>query len=289
MGAPLHVTNGDAVVREIAEAAEIDRADVLPWRDVLHDGPVPAGADPGELARIRAGHLAARGWIEEGRALEDILARDARLAKHPGDAEVVLWFEDDLYDALQLAQISDRLVGRAGPVSLVRLPHPPRGDLRAALRDREPMPPDREPFAVLRSPDPRAWQDIPSFGRLLEELPDRRDGLSRLEREILEALREGPLDQRALYRAVAPLEQPPWLGDWSLWALADELVPLVERRREREREPYALTGEGRAVLAGERRRSVPDRWLGGVRLGPGLTDWVWDPGARAAVVRGGPA
>jgi hypothetical protein len=42
----LHVTNGDAVVPEWAAAAGIEPADVLVWRDALHDGPVPAGLEP---------------------------------------------------------------------------------------------------------------------------------------------------------------------------------------------------------------------------------------------------
>jgi hypothetical protein len=59
----LHVTNGDAVVPELAEAAGIDPGEVLVWREVLHDGPVPAGLDPDELARVRARHLSARDWF----------------------------------------------------------------------------------------------------------------------------------------------------------------------------------------------------------------------------------
>ena len=56
----LHVTNGDAVVPEIAAAAGVDPGDVLVWRDVLHDGPVPAGLDADALAQVRARHLTAR-------------------------------------------------------------------------------------------------------------------------------------------------------------------------------------------------------------------------------------
>ena len=48
----LHVTNGDAVVPELADAAGIDPAEVLVWREILHDGPVPAGLDP-DAARPR--------------------------------------------------------------------------------------------------------------------------------------------------------------------------------------------------------------------------------------------
>jgi hypothetical protein len=270
----LHVTNGDAVVSELAAAAGVAEPDVLVWREVLHDGPVPAGLGAAELARVRARHIAARGWSDG--ALEDMRTRDARLAAvAPGD-EVVLWFEDDLYDRLQLAQIEDRLAGRSGPVSRVRLPHPPRGDLRAALDAREPIEPDGAAFAALRSPDPRAWLEVDGFERLLEELPDVRTGLSRTERAILEALAGGQLSPHELFAAVAAHEDPPWIGDTAVFALADDLAPLVAGR-------YELTDAGRAVLAGEATRPPIDRWLGGVHLGPGRPDWAWDPDARRPV------
>ena len=115
---------------------------MLPWRDVLHDGPVPAGLGPPELARVRARHLAANGWVSEKEAVAMLDARDARLAAHGAEAEIVLWFEEDLFDDLQLAQIADRLAGRPGPVTLVRLPHGPRDGLAAAFAARTPFTPD---------------------------------------------------------------------------------------------------------------------------------------------------
>jgi hypothetical protein len=265
------VANGDAVVPELAAAAGVDPADVLAWRDVLPDGPVPAGLEPDALAEVRARHLTTRGWshadaveVSQGAALAMLRERDARLAAHPSDAEVVLWFEDDLFDALQLAQIEDRLAGRPGLVTRVRLRHQPRGDLPAALTAREPIDPDPAAFAALRSDDPRKWLAVPAFARLLEELPDSRTGLGRLERQILEALEPGPLSPGDLFAAATAPEQPPWVGDASLFALADELDPFVARADGR----FALTLKGVAVLAGRATRPRTDRWLGGVHLGP---------------------
>jgi hypothetical protein len=282
----LHIANGDAVVPEIAAAVGIAPADVLVWREVLHDGPVPAGLDPAELARVRARHLAARTWAhangsrptEEG-ALADFRARDARLAAWPADAEIALWFETDLFDRLLLAQVEDRLAGRPGAVARVYVRHPPRGDLAAAFAAREPIEPDPAAFAALRSPDPRAWLDVEGFERLLEELPDVRTGLTRVERQILEALRAGPLTPGHLFAAVAQREDPPWLGDTSVYALAADLAPLVAFTGG----GYELTPDGEAVIAGTATRPPIDRWLGGVHLGPGRPDWAWDPTARRPV------
>jgi hypothetical protein len=282
----LHVTNGDAVVPEIAAAVDIAPEDVLVWREVLHDGPVPAGLGPDELARVRARHIAARSWAHDVRAddpeataLALFRERDARLAAFPAGAEIALWFEDDLFDALLLAQVEDRLVGRPGPVTRVRLPHPPRGDLRTAFAARTPIEPSPAAFAALRSPDPRAWLDIPAFDRLLEELPDVRSGLTRVERQILQALSDGPLAPGRLFLAVAQHEYPPWLGDDTVFALADDLAPLVARANGH----YELTPDGEAVLAGTGSRPPIDRWLGGVHLGPGEPDWAWDPDAHRPV------
>jgi hypothetical protein len=236
----LNVTNGDALVPEIGD-------DVLVWRDVLCDGPVPDGLGADELALTRARFLASRGWAGEAEALAGLRARDARLAAHEG--EIVLWFEDDLFDDCQLAQISDRLVGHEAPVWRVHVPHPPPRERDLHALPREPFEPSREPFAALRSG--RGW-DV-HFPRLLEELPGD-DGLGRLEREILAALGDGPLEPYALFVAVSAQEQPPWLGDSSLFAAADALAPLVERRGD----TYARTGISEATL--------PERWVGGVRL-----------------------
>jgi Domain of unknown function (DUF1835) len=282
----LHVTNGDAVVPELAAAAGVDAGDVLVWRDVLHDGPVPGGLGPDELARVRARHLTSRQWshagtveASEAEALAMLRERDARLASHPAEAEVVLWFEDDLFDALLLAQVEDRLAGRPGPVSRVDLPHPPRGDLAAAFAARRPVEPEPAAFAALRSPDPRAWTGIPAFARLLEELPDAGTGLTRLEKQVLEALDHGPLAPYDLFHAVTADEHPPWLGDAPLFALVADLEPFVSHTDG----TYELTFAGRAILDGEAARPRIDRWLGGVHLGPGRPDWAWDAAAGRPV------
>ena len=191
----------------------------------------------------------------------------------------MLWFERDLYDSLQLAQIADRLADGPAPVSLVGLRHPPRGDMAAGYTARRTFNPDPRPFAALRSPDPTAWQEFGSLSRLVEELPDAETGLSRLEREILESLETGPLSPSTLFVAVARRERPPWLADAPLWAVADDLAPLVQR----EGEDYAITDTGRAVLAGEQRRPPVDRWLGGVHLSPDTPAWAWDAADRRIV------
>lgn len=279
-GRALHLTNGDAAVLDVARAAGVAPETVVPWRDVLHDGPVPGGLGAEALARVRAAHVAARGWASEAEALVAFLERDARLAAHPDEAEVVLWFEDDLYDALQLAQIGDRLAGRSGPVFRVLMPHDRSGVLDDAYAARVAVVPGGGAFAALCAEDPRGWASHAFMDRLLEELPDVATGLSRLECEILEALAAGPLGDGELFTAVAAREQPPWLGDATVWAVADALGELVARDDDGARR---ITAAGEAVLAGRARRPAHDHWVGGVHLVPGEPGWAWDPSVGAPV------
>jgi hypothetical protein len=54
----LHITNGDSAAHKIERLRPPDT--VLPWRDILHEGPVPAGLNLTELSSIRADYIAAR-------------------------------------------------------------------------------------------------------------------------------------------------------------------------------------------------------------------------------------
>ena len=75
----LHVTNGDATA-SLLQAAGLD-SEILPWRDVLHEGPVPAGLSPPELRAVRARFIAGEGWGNEEDVLHDFEQRDAILER----------------------------------------------------------------------------------------------------------------------------------------------------------------------------------------------------------------
>ena len=97
---PLHVTNGDSAGNTLRQTA-LGGA-VLPWQDVLHEGPVPAGPRR-ELLQARAAFLSACGWGSKRSILASLEDRDRQLVRALKDGQqVVLWFEHDLYDQLQL-------------------------------------------------------------------------------------------------------------------------------------------------------------------------------------------
>ena len=99
----LHVTNGESAANTLRRTA-LGGA-VLSWQDVLHAGPLPAVPRP-ELLRRRAGYLSDCGWGGRRAILASLERRDRQLERAFADrVSVVLWFEHDLYDQLQLVDV----------------------------------------------------------------------------------------------------------------------------------------------------------------------------------------
>jgi hypothetical protein len=92
----LHVTNGDSAAATL-RATSLGGT-VLPWRDALHEGPVPALARS-DLLQRRAAFLADCGWGSREPLHASLEERDAQLLdSFRAGRQVVLWFEHDLYD-----------------------------------------------------------------------------------------------------------------------------------------------------------------------------------------------
>lgn len=276
----LHVTNGDHALALLRRAGM--QGDILPWRDVLHEGPVRAGLTLEELSRERAAFIAEAGWGRDRVVEETFHERDARIRDAHRDDEVVLWFEHDLYDQLQLVQVLDLLAdGLPGRLTLVCEAEylGPMAPSRAAdlfvLRKEvcaAQLDAARRAWRAFTSEDPRTIPtEIPelrflgaALRRLLEEYPWTSDGLSRLERAIFAALAKQPLAFTELFREVR--EQPAFLGDavllWHLERLRDEGALRLENKS------WASTGSqpGRSRV----------RWLGGVQVLPQVR-WRYDP------------
>jgi len=244
----LHVTNGDAAAEPLRRAGL--GGEVLAWRDVLHEGPVPAGLAPAELNRVRARFLADAGWTGFDEARAGLDARDAALAAAAaGGGEVVLWFEHDLYDQLQLLQVLDRLadgeaararvslvcigefpgvepfhgLGQLGPEQLASL-HPGRAPVTGAQRALA-----RAAWAAFCAPDPTEIERVlagdtaalpflrGALLRHLEQFPAVGDGLARTERQVLEALAAGAATPGEVFAADQAREERVFMGDTTLW------------------------------------------------------------------------
>src|SRR5438105_2199287 len=68
----MHLTNGDSAAISLREALGTD---VLPWRDVLHAGPVPS-LPPAQLRVARARFLAQRYGRKVGAVAAELRQRD---------------------------------------------------------------------------------------------------------------------------------------------------------------------------------------------------------------------
>jgi hypothetical protein len=106
----LHLTNGDDAAGLLRPAGMTGT--ILPWRDVLHEGPVPAGLDLDALSDVRARFLAEQGWDDRTAIRDGFARRNAALRRFRRHEAVVLWFEHHLYDQLQIAQLLDWFAGR---------------------------------------------------------------------------------------------------------------------------------------------------------------------------------
>ena len=287
MTAALHVSNGDAT--DLAGTGLARR--ILYWRDVLHEGPVPA-VGPEQLRRIRAGFLTAAGADDRGEGIDMFADRDRTLEANR-DGEYVLWFEADLYDQLQVIQILDRLADLAVPASRITLicigehagiahfgglgeltaeqlrelpattacarltPDALAVATRAWAAFRAPIPDGLRAIAETRSPDLRFLGE--AFDRLSREYPSTRDGLSLTERRILAAVADGAPDAGSAFVRATARETRPYLGDtWCFAAMARMArapVPLLATDPEESPVDRStrlrLSDTGARVLAGE--------------------------------------
>jgi hypothetical protein len=250
-GPTLHITNGDAAAAGIRRATG---EEVLAWRDVLHDGPVPA-VDDAALRRARAEFIAARGWGDMEAVHRDLEHRDATVRAAVCSRPIVLWFEPDLYDQLQLLQVLDLLARTAGDrdaeMTLVQPPTYLGGltpDEFAGLRragtavTAAHFELARRAWDAFRAPSPERWQafaapeDYPleflaaAVRRHLEEYPAVASGLARSESQLLRTAADGPIAMSRAFREAQHMEEWTYLGDAS----------FVEMVRELARAPHPL-------------------------------------------------
>jgi hypothetical protein len=274
----LHVTNGDSTAISLLQTALVER--IVVWRDVLHEGPVPDVADA-QLRAVRARFA--------GTTVSTFEERDAALAAGR-DGEYLLWFEADLYDQLQIAQILARLAELRVPAARITLicigeylgiaRFGGLGELRpdqleglpeaaAVTLSDDALALATRAWAALRAPDPRGFADIvatrsaelrfmaEAFDRLGREYPWMRDGLSLTERRLLAAIAEGAATAGVAFVRAAARESRPYLGDTSAFAAIERLaraeVPLVsvDAGAVDRHSALALTEAGRRVLDGD--------------------------------------
>jgi hypothetical protein len=298
----LHITNGSAIVPLMRASGIVDR--IVPWDDVLHEGPVPAGLNAAALRDVRADFLAT--WVGDARdhIARSLSQRDAALDQLRGVDEVVLWFEHDLYDQLQLIQVLDRLPPDGAalvtavpgdeylggqPASRFAGLFAARAEVTSSQRVAA-----RDAWDAFRSSDPRAVVDgltrvtvlphlAPALRRHLQQFPSLENGLSRTEQQTLEAVARGVTRLKDVYAAANHArEEAVFMGDlaflFHIQPLARSARPLITAFASFA-DAIELTDDGRRVLECQSDRVALcgiDRWLGGVHLTGNGPTWRWD-------------
>jgi hypothetical protein len=249
----LHVANGHCTTRLIEAAGLPGRTSI--WADALHDGPVPDVSDE-ELVRIRAVFIA-DGLDAPAEEVEADLKqwRDV-VDDDDGYDELVLWFEHDLFDQLNLIQLLTR-VGRDRPIrkpvsliSIDRYPGHPHfkglgeltpADIAALYDTRRPVTAQQfrlaaDAWDAFRS-GRRAELDsllagntsalpflAPALRRQLAEAGSDPGGLSRSERRLIEQLAAGPLDIHTAFAGMHAGETAYYITDSSFWQMVKGLA-----------------------------------------------------------------
>jgi hypothetical protein len=297
----LHITNGESVSLPQTGLP----GQVIYWNDILHDGPVPRGLPLQELSRIRANFIAEF----FGMPLSEVsfVQRDEAISRFRDHEEVVLWFEHDLYDQLQLLQILDwfsqqHLGGtRLSLISVNRYlgsMHPeqlrPLFDSRHEVNARE-LKTARTAWDAFCSSEPTGLAALvdedtsalpflrDALLRHLEQFPSLHNGLSRAERQILQLTGSGISGFGELFPAAQKMEENIWMGDSTFQQYLRRLAGAKHPLLDSVNSGFLTTDFGRAVYEGKEdhvRANGINRWLGGVHLCEGAPVWRWDEGQR---------
>jgi len=288
----LHVANGTSVTTTL-EAAGVPGARSI-WADPLHEGPVPGGISDDELLEVRRRyHLAGGAPGENHPSLDpvnDMRQWRAAIAGHESYGELVLWFEHDLFDQLNLIQLLTWIrehVPAFKTVSLICIDAFPGypdfkglgelqpGELASLLDARVPVSDAQYELAgrawqAFRDSSPEALDALrddtaalPYLGdamtRFLQEYPWTRDGLSRTERRLLELAIAAPIPLWQAFRRMGDGDRFYTVTDLSFAdtakGLSETSPPLLTLEMEvGSSSPFRAvlrsTDAGRSVLEG---------------------------------------
>jgi hypothetical protein len=242
----LNITNGDSAAGTLSEAGIEGK--IIPWRDVLHEGPVDSSLSLEELSKQRARFIAERRWDDFAHVSGNFAERDRVIQHLDYFDEIVLWFEDDLYDQLQLIQLLDFLGNTSArkkkTLSLIQvdgyIPPLSAPKLKELDEKRSRVTPEqldlaRRAWGAFGSDDPATIEALldentsalpylaSALIRHLEEFPAVGTGLSRSEREALTAIDQGHKTPVGAFLEVAKKQESIFLGDIVFYSYLERL------------------------------------------------------------------
>ncbi|WP_034474904.1 DUF1835 domain-containing protein [Aestuariibacter salexigens] len=301
----LHITNGDAAI-ELLLAGGIE-GQFLPWRDVLHMGPVNTQLSLTELSAQRAQYISHVFGLEPNKVAGDFKQRDMVVKQASGFDQIILWFEHDLYDQLQLLQLLDHCQQLAISQDLPELwlintdkhlnYHTPE-EVPALWQQRTrvtfvQLQLARRAWQAFGHTSPEQWhallhqdtQTLPflhdAILRSLQELPFTTNGLNATESMIIESLLPCALPRGRLLRAYSAKEEHVFHGDSGFFWYLQQLMQDAPAVCCESPDGIELTQLGKQVAKGQlfwdRAYSQP-HWLGGYCISePSGNRYFWDP------------
>jgi hypothetical protein len=304
----LHIRCGNDIQRTLAVAGF--SGDFMMFPDPYVHGPVPHTATLEEFIHIRATYISSDNNPPYEVVLKDLTRNYADLEKARDYDAVYLWFEHDSYDQLTLAKLLDFFSdpGKRPPVlKMITVTHFPGVKIFNGIGQ---LPPEalrilwqefsdvtaaqlaigRQAWAALRSPTPRALQDLVATGtpelptmaraldRHLRQLPSMRNGLNLTENLTLKILDDkGAMNAARLFGWYTNHYEPlTFMGDSGYWHVLEDLAAprhpaiVLDKQGGRPNEwQVALTPTGRELLANRAdwlELNPVDRWVGGIHI-----------------------
>lgn len=241
----LHITNGDAFA-EVLRGTSIPGI-VLPYREVLNEGPCPAVETLEEWVEVRSGYLSSVVSSFSFEAIRRGMVQfEAELDAASQYNKVCLWFEHDLYDQLMLIRLLCRFSCLPGILEKLQLvcigshPEVPHfhglGQLSPHQAENlwetrvQKVTPEQLSLAVkawqaFTCEDPNDWEILleedtaclpflkKAVRRHLQQFPSAFNGVCRTETLILKALHQKPYTVAELFQVTNQMEEAPFLGD----------------------------------------------------------------------------
>jgi len=312
----LNITNGDCAV-EIMKKADVPGG-FLPWRDVLHEGPVPSDLSLEELSNVRAKYISDKRWGEPDKIQQLFLERDNLLKSYKNYQKVILWFEHDMYDQLQILQIldwfhdqeleetqlslicTDQYLGMLRPEEMLEL-----YKYEVIVTD-DHLELAQHSWSAFRENTPEKWYGLlredtsaleflnNAIIRMIQEYPNRQNGLSRTEQQALTLISKGEKNPGKVFAQNQKLEERIFMGDSSFWDIINSFLKsspsLVSLSKGKEltlpinsEHKLFITSVGEEVLLGKRNWieiNELNRWIGGVQL---TQDNIWYRGSTEGI------
>lgn len=311
MNKVLHITNGSSAV-DIMRKSGLE-GDLLPWDDVLHVGPVPAKLSFEALSEVRAEYIINQGWADADMVDRLFRERGVLMSHIEKYEKVILWFEHDLYDQLQILEILNYLssvsfdLNRLSMICTENYLGRLNAEEIAVLKQyEEGVSQEQIDLAVkvwkaFREHTPLFWAKLlhkntkvlpflhGTIHRMLEEYPSESNGLSRTQNDILDIVSNGEYRLGRIFAEQQKREKRVFLGDTVFIDIVNEMMVvnfplLISNLGDRVELPFSqdqqmsITQKGLDVLSGKvhwLEIHTVDKWLGGVHLSK-KNVWLWN-------------